>query len=59
MNRPEHQHHIATELVNVADLSLDELMLCPSGDLDRSVRRILRQVDLPEPLIASQTAPPC
>ncbi|MEU2536897.1 hypothetical protein [Streptomyces iakyrus] len=54
------EYDIATELVNVADLSLDELMLCPSGQLDRSVRRILLQVDLPQPLIASQTgAQPC
>lgn len=57
MKRPE--HHIATELVNVADLSLDELMLCPSEDLDRSVRRILRQVDLPEPLTAAATGASC
>lgn len=52
-------HDIATELVNVADLSLDELMLCPSGDLDRSVRRILLQVDLPVPLTASANATSC
>ncbi|MFI6803572.1 hypothetical protein ACIBO6_00905 [Streptomyces luteogriseus] len=53
------KHDITTELVNVADLSLDELMLCPSVDLDRSVRRILLQVDLPAPLTASATATPC
>ncbi|MFE5892919.1 hypothetical protein ACWCQZ_00260 [Streptomyces sp. NPDC002285] len=52
-------HDIATELVNVADLSLDELMLCPSGDLDRAVRRILLQVDLPVPLTASANATSC
>ncbi|MFF4396682.1 hypothetical protein [Streptomyces sp. NPDC001480] len=50
------EHDITTELVNVADLSLDELMLCPSGDLDRSVRRILLQVDLPVPLTAAAPA---
>ncbi|MFF5963107.1 hypothetical protein ACFY64_05030 [Streptomyces collinus] len=53
------KHDITTELVNVADLSLDELMLCPSVDLDGSVRRILLQVDLPAPLTASATATPC
>ncbi|MEU6181644.1 hypothetical protein [Streptomyces coeruleorubidus] len=53
------EHDITTELVNVADLSLDELMLCPSEDLDRSVRRILLQVDLPVPLTASANAQSC
>ncbi|MEU6274089.1 hypothetical protein ABZ871_17030 [Streptomyces populi] len=53
------EHDITTELVNVADLSLDELMLCPSVDLDRSVRRILLQVDLPVPLTAAANASSC
>ncbi|MBX9364321.1 MULTISPECIES: hypothetical protein [Streptomyces] len=57
MNRAEHD--IATELVNVAELSLDELMLCPLGNLDQSVRRILLQVDLPVPLTASATGTNC
>ncbi|MZF85951.1 hypothetical protein [Streptomyces sp. SID5643] len=57
MNRAEHD--IATELVNVAELSLDELMLCPLGNLDQSVRRILLQVDLPVPLTASAAGTNC
>lgn len=53
------EHDIATELVNVAHLSLDELLLCPSEDLGPSMRRILLQVELPEPLTAAATATPC
>ncbi|WP_181383884.1 hypothetical protein [Streptomyces sp. NWU339] len=53
------KHVIATELLNVAELSLDELLLCPSGDLDRSARRILLQVELPEPFIASAQSGSC
>lgn len=53
------EHDITTELVNVADLSLDELLMCPSEDLGPSVRRILLQVDLPEPLTASSPAGGC
>ncbi|NGO11921.1 hypothetical protein G5C60_31045 [Streptomyces sp. HC44] len=53
------EHDIATELVNVADLSLDELLMRPSEDLGPSVRRILLQVELPEPLTASAIGTNC
>jgi hypothetical protein len=53
------EHDIATELVNVADLSLDELLMCPTDHLSRSVRRILLQVDLPEPLTAAADTTSC
>ncbi|MFD6322727.1 hypothetical protein ACFWOL_07580 [Streptomyces sp. NPDC058442] len=53
------KHVIATELLNVAELSLDELLLCPSGHLDRSARRILLQVELPEPFTASAQGTGC
>ncbi|MQY14152.1 hypothetical protein SRB5_43140 [Streptomyces sp. RB5] len=57
MDRAEHD--ITTELVNVAGLSMDELMRCPSGDLDQSVRRLLLHVDLPVPLTAAQNSGSC
>ncbi|HSA49940.1 MAG TPA: hypothetical protein VLH10_07495 [Yinghuangia sp.] len=50
---------IPTELVDVGSLSLDELLRRDPAELDGSVRRILLQVDLPEPLTASKQGEKC
>lgn len=45
---------IVTDLVDVGDLSLDELLRYEASGFDTSLRRILLQVDLPEPLIVAR-----
>lgn len=49
---------IVTELVDVGDMSLDDLLRYETSGFDSSLRRILLQVDLPEPLVAAQNAGP-
>ncbi|UGQ12633.1 hypothetical protein LO772_03170 [Yinghuangia sp. ASG 101] len=47
---------IVTELVDVGDVSLDDLLRYEASGFDSSLRRILLQVDLPEPLVATQAS---
>ncbi|MFF0728440.1 hypothetical protein [Streptomyces sp. NPDC004134] len=48
-----YEEFIETELVDVAGLALDEVLLCDNAALESSTRRVLLQVDLPKPLVAS------
>ncbi|WBB61298.1 hypothetical protein O7599_01665 [Streptomyces sp. WMMC500] len=54
-----YEEFIETELVDVAGLSLDEILLCDMAALEGSARRVLLQVDLPKPLVASKDSGGC
>ncbi|WP_159072270.1 hypothetical protein [Streptomyces sp. CMB-StM0423] len=54
-----YEEFIETELVDVAGLSLDEILLCDMAALERSARHVLLQIDLPKPLVASRDGAGC
>lgn len=50
-----YEEFMETELVDVAGLALDEVLLCDTAALEDSAGRVLLQVDLPKPLVATSS----